>query len=169
MVGLLQRIFAVRFEKNNYEQKDVLHNFRHPKMILNRPPDHVLGCFLYQSDTKSLIKSTEPWDWKTTRIPKTRGSPKQKIIEIITNTYFQRNRAPEPNASAKTTDALHKPSWLTSSSGVQLQMILKRTVATRTESRPTSRSAQALSQISRNAGALVDISRFAGLRSRLVR
>ena len=35
-----------RFKKRTCENKDALHDFRHTKIIINRPPDHVLECSL---------------------------------------------------------------------------------------------------------------------------
>ena len=51
-VGVSARNLLMRFTKRRYKRKLTLHNFRYSKVIINPPPDHVLGCFLYQSANK---------------------------------------------------------------------------------------------------------------------
>ena len=50
-VGLSERNFIIRFKEVSFEQKDGLHTFGHLKVVRNRSPDNVLGCFLYQADS----------------------------------------------------------------------------------------------------------------------
>ena len=53
-VGLSERKITFRFKKVGFDQKDVLHTFGQLKVVINRSPDIVLECFLYQSDTNKF-------------------------------------------------------------------------------------------------------------------
>ena len=50
-MGSPERILINRVKQMSYEQTDVLHNFLHPKLIINKPTDYVLRCFLYQCES----------------------------------------------------------------------------------------------------------------------
>ena len=51
-VGVSERIWIIRFKKVIYKQKKFSRKFWDPKIFKNRPPDHVSGWFLYQTDSK---------------------------------------------------------------------------------------------------------------------
>ena len=54
--GLSERNLIIRFKKDIFVQQQVLHKLWHPKKIINQPPDHILGWFLYESDLKNPAK-----------------------------------------------------------------------------------------------------------------